>query len=156
MGKARPLNYTLVSTILWYSTILLYSFEYILTFVNMEANHNHGACKAEMILPVRDALDVLGGKWKIPIIGALFFGDKRFSEISKDIPGITDRMLSKELRDLEMNHLVKRTVHDTFPVTVVYSITEYGESLKEVIESLRNWGINHRQVIKDEFSSSEK
>ena len=109
-----------------------------------------------MILPVRDALDVLGGKWKIPIIGALFFGDKRFSEISKDIPGITDRMLSKELRDLEMNHLVKRTVHDTFPVTVVYSITEYGESLKEVIESLRNWGINHRQVIKDEFSSSEK
>ena len=105
---------------------------------------------------MRDVLDVLGDKWKIPIIGVLFFGNKRFSEISKDIPGITDRMLSKELRDLEMNHLVKRTVYDTFPVSVVYSITEYGESLKEVIESLRNWGLSHRELIKQEFSSTEK
>ncbi|MEQ9442667.1 MAG: helix-turn-helix domain-containing protein [Cyclobacteriaceae bacterium] len=107
---------------------------------------DHGACTA-MIRPVRDALDVLNGKWKLPIIIALTFGVKRFSELSREIPNITDRMLSKELRDLEMNQLVKRKVYDTFPVTVEYSLTEYGSSLDKVIEALRNWGVQHRQRI---------
>lgn len=105
-----------------------------------------------MVLPIRDALDIISGKWKIPIIGALFFGTKRFSELSKDVEGITDRMLSKELRDLEMNHLVKRTVLNTFPVTVEYSLTEYGKTLQNVMESLRDWGQKHRRKIIEEFS----
>lgn len=100
-----------------------------------------------MILPVRDALDVLNGKWKLPIIIALSFGNKRFSEIAREIPGITDRMLSKELRDLEMNRLVKRTVYDSMPVIVEYSLTEYGDSLDKVVRELRNWGMRHRKVI---------
>ncbi|UII21481.1 winged helix-turn-helix transcriptional regulator [Fulvivirga ligni] len=114
----------------------------------MEKKHerNHTECRG-MILPVRDALDVINGKWKLPIIIALTFGVKRFSELSREIPGITDRMLSKELRDLELNQLVKRTVHDTFPVTVEYSLTEYGQSLENVIDSLRQWGVNHRKRI---------
>lgn len=107
---------------------------------------DHGKCKS-MIRPVRDALDVLSGKWKLPIIVALSMGVKRFSELSREIDGITDRMLSKELRDLEMNQLVKRTVYDTFPVTVEYSLTEYGGSLKHVINELRKWGEQHRQRI---------
>ena len=107
---------------------------------------NHTECRG-MILPVRDALDVINGKWKLPIIIALTFGEKRFSELSREIPGITDRMLSKELRDLELNQLVKRTVYDTFPVTVEYSLTEYGQSLEDVIDSLRQWGVNHRKRI---------
>ena len=119
----------------------------------MTRTHNPSECQTNMVLPVRDALDILSGKWKIPIIGALFFGTKRFSEISRDVPGITDRMLSKELRDLEIYHLVKRTVHDTFPVTVEYSITEYGKTLQDVLEALRHWGMNHREKIKEEFSS---
>ncbi len=119
----------------------------------MKEVHNPSECQSKMVLPVQDALDILSGKWKIPIIGALFFGTKRFSEISRNVPGITDRMLSKELRNLEVNHLVKRTVHDTFPVTVEYSITEYGKTLKEVMESLRNWGMTHRERIKQDFSS---
>ena len=102
---------------------------------------------AEMILPVRDALNILSGKWKLPIIIALSFGNKRFSQIANEIPGITDRMLSKELRDLELNKLVRRKVHNTTPVIVEYSMTEYGRSLESVISELRKWGKQHRQVL---------
>jgi len=100
-----------------------------------------------MILPVRDALEILSGKWKLPIIIALSFGNKRFSEMAKEIPKITDKMLSKELRDLEANELVKRTVYNSVPVVVEYSMTEYGQSLEKVIMELRDWGIQHRKRI---------
>ena len=111
-----------------------------------QPERNHGECQA-MIRPVNDALDVLNGKWKLPIIIALSFGNKRFSEMSKEIPRITDRMLSKELRDMEMNNLVKRTVHDSIPVVVEYSLTEYGHSLDTVIVALRKWGMEHRRRL---------
>ena len=65
-----------------------------------------------MLLPVTDAMNVLSGKWKLPILISLSFGDKRFGEMAREIPKITDRMLSKELRELELNQLVKRTVYD--------------------------------------------
>lgn len=107
---------------------------------------DHTKCKSA-ILPVQDALDVLNGKWKLPIIVALIQGVKRFSEISREVEGITDRMLSKELRDLEMNQLVQRRVFDTFPVTVEYTLTEYGETLKDVISALHAWGKKHRERI---------
>jgi len=100
-----------------------------------------------ILKPIRDALDVLNGKWKLPIIVALTFGEKRFTEISKEVQGITDRMLSKELNDLVMNGLVKRTVKDTFPVLVTYKLTRHSESLDEVIEALRKWGVLHRKNI---------
>ena len=100
-----------------------------------------------MILPVTDAIQILSGKWKLPILISLQFGNKRFSEIAKDIPKITDRMLSKELRELEMNQLIKRTVYDTVPVTVEYSMTEYGETLEPVILELAKWGRQHRKKI---------
>lgn len=101
----------------------------------------------KVLLPVRDALDVLSGKWKLPIIISLSFGNKRFKQIARDIPKITDKMLSKELRDLEMNDLVKRTVHDSVPVVVEYSMTSYGKSLQKVIAELQDWGIQHRKRI---------
>ena len=107
---------------------------------------DHSECTG-MILPVRDALDILSGKWKLPIIIALSFGARRFGQIAKEIPNITDKMLSKELRDLEMNDLVKRTVHDSYPVVIEYSMTPYGQSLEKVINELRQWGIQHRKRI---------
>ncbi|HTN09085.1 MAG TPA: helix-turn-helix domain-containing protein [Agriterribacter sp.] len=106
----------------------------------------HSECMG-MLRPIRDALDVLNGKWKLPIIVALTFGEKRFGEISKEVHGITDRMLSKELRDLEINGLVKRTVEDAYPVKVTYALTQHSKSLNEVIESLKKWGILHRKNI---------
>jgi DNA-binding HxlR family transcriptional regulator len=99
------------------------------------------------ILPVRDALDILSGKWKLPIIISLSFGNKRFSQMSRQIPGITDKMLSKELRDLEMNQLVKRTVYDSVPVVVEYEMTPYGKTLEKLIDELQAWGIKHRKKI---------
>lgn len=100
-----------------------------------------------MLQPVTDALYVLNGKWKLPILISLSFGVRRFGEIAKDIPRITDRMLSKELRELEANLLVKRMVYDSKPVVVEYSLTEYGRSLDDVIEALQKWGMQHRKKI---------
>ncbi|WP_111672771.1 winged helix-turn-helix transcriptional regulator [Algoriphagus litoralis] len=105
----------------------------------------------EFIRPVRDVLDIINGKWKLPILIALSFGKKRFKELERDVEGITPRMLSKELRDLEINQLVVRTVYDTIPVSVEYSLTEYGKSLDSVIVALREWGKNHRKKL---FSAS--
>jgi DNA-binding HxlR family transcriptional regulator len=114
----------------------------------MEPHHERtrdGCTKA--MLPVKDALDILNGKWKLHIIISLSFGNKRFSQIAKDIPGITDRMLSKELRDLEMNQLIKRTVYDSVPVIVEYAMTPYGKTLDKLIEELKSWGTTHRKRI---------
>lgn len=106
----------------------------------------HEAC-TKAILPVRDALEILSGKWKLPILISLSFGNKRFKQMAKEIPNITDKMLSKELRDLEVNQLIKRTVYDSVPVVVEYSMTNYGQSLEKVIEELHNWGVQHRKRI---------
>lgn len=101
----------------------------------------------EIMLPVRDALDVLGGKWKIPIIISLFYGNKRFKEIIQDIPKLTDKSLSKELKELESNKLITRTVLNTFPPRVEYGITEHGCTLCKVIVELQEWGKLHRAEI---------
>ncbi|HUM47921.1 MAG TPA: helix-turn-helix domain-containing protein, partial [Chitinophagales bacterium] len=101
----------------------------------------------KMIIPVRDALEILSGKWKLPIIISLSFGTKRFRQMAKEINGITDKMLSKELKELEVNQLVKRTVYDSFPPAVEYSITPHGKSLEKVVNELRNWGMEHRKKI---------
>jgi DNA-binding HxlR family transcriptional regulator len=90
----------------------------------------------------------------LPILIALSIGGKRFKNLERDITGITPKMLSKELRDLEMNELVKRTVYDTVSVTVEYSLTDYGKSLDEVIAALRNWGTNHRKKIFNQTSKT--
>lgn len=101
----------------------------------------------QYMLPLRDALNVLSGKWKIIILLALSMKDYRFKELQGEIDGIAAKMLSKELKELEANDLVKRTVYDTIPVTVEYSITPYGRSLEKVIEELRKWGLKHRNRI---------
>lgn len=116
---------------------------------------SHSACKS-LLLPVQDALQILHGRWKLPIIISLTFGTKRFKQIANELGGITDKMLSKELKDLEANQLIVRKVHDTFPPTVEYSITEHGKSLHSVIEALRNWGADHRTKIIKLGKSLEK
>lgn len=99
------------------------------------------------IMAVRDALDIISGKWKLQIIISLLYGKKRFKQMEREIIGITAKMLSKELKDLEINHLVQRTVYDTMPVTVEYALTDYGKTLKNLIAELDKWGTNHRKKI---------
>jgi len=101
----------------------------------------------EFIRPVRDVLDLINGKWKLPILIALSFGNKRFKELERDVEGITPRMLSKELRDLETNQLISRHVYDSVPVTVEYALTTYGKTLDEVIAAMRDWGKKHRNKV---------
>ncbi len=113
---------------------------------DLKEKHDKATCSG-LLLPVMDSLEVLSGKWKLTIIASLMFESKRFKQIVHEISGLTDKSLSKELKDLEANHLIKRTVYDTFPPTVEYEITEHGKSLKTVIEALRDWGLTHRKEI---------
>jgi len=101
----------------------------------------------EQLRAIHDTLDLLNGKWKIAIIGSLGFGKRRFMELQREVEGIGSKMLSKELRDLELNELVKRTVHDTKPVTVEYELTPYGATLDSIISEMAKWGLKHRQRI---------
>jgi DNA-binding HxlR family transcriptional regulator len=97
---------------------------------------------------VQDAMDVLNGKWKIAIISSICcYKKRRFSDILNDVDGISNRMLSKELKELEINQLIKRTVLDTQPITVQYELTEHGDTLQTIISNLSDWGIVHRNKI---------
>jgi DNA-binding HxlR family transcriptional regulator len=97
---------------------------------------------------VHDALDVLNGKWKMHIITLVCYYNKRkFSDILKDVNGISNRMLSKELKELELNKLITRTVLDTHPITVEYQLTQYGKTLQTIIDNLSEWGKEHRRII---------
>lgn len=104
-------------------------------------------CDAVGIRAVRDAMDVLSGNWKLPILVSLSSGTKRFKQITREVEGISDKMLSKELKDLETNRLVKRTVYDSFPPRVEYELTAHAKTLDEVLDALRNWGMIHRKKI---------
>jgi len=97
---------------------------------------------------VQDSMDALNGKWKIAIISSICcYGKRRFSDILNDVDGISNRMLSKELKELELNELVKRTVLATQPITVQYELTEHGNTLQTIISNLADWGIGHRKKI---------
>lgn len=97
----------------------------------------------------RDIVEVLGGKWKMEIILALLTFDKRrFKELQKQLSGISSRILSSSLKDLEDNHIVSREVIDTTaPITVAYQLTDYGKSLKPALEALVKLGVAHRREV---------
>ncbi|WP_242410309.1 winged helix-turn-helix transcriptional regulator [Flavobacterium sp. Root901] len=103
--------------------------------------------KKEM-MAVQDSMDVLNGKWKISILSSIcYYNKRRFSDILADVEGISNKMLSKELKELETNKLIIRTVLNTQPITVQYELTEHGLSLKTLIQNLTEWGIQHRKKI---------
>lgn len=104
-------------------------------------------CCIETVRPVRDALDVINGKWKLSIIISISTGNERFTDIQNSIPGISPKVLAKELKDLEQNRLIKRTVIDDYPVRIVYQPEPYAETLTPVIQALKDWGINHREKM---------
>lgn len=104
-------------------------------------------CNATFMRALNDTLNVLSGKWKLHIMGALLDGKKRFTEIENSIPKINPRMLSKELKELEVNGIVSRTVHNTIPVAVEYELTKSGYSIGDVLEVMVEWGLQHRKLI---------
>ena len=99
---------------------------------------------------VGDALYAIGGKWKLRVIIALREGNKRFNELQRTITGISARVLSHELKELEMNGFVKRNVYTQTPVVVEYELTEYSDTLGNVLQALSEWGMMHRDKIRKE------
>ncbi|WP_159468492.1 helix-turn-helix domain-containing protein [Dyadobacter sp. 3J3] len=97
-------------------------------------------------LTLQDTLDVVGGKWKLVLIAILRGGKLRFRELSREA-GISPRILSRELKEMEMNALVTRTVCNTSPVTVEYELTEYSDTLNDMIIAMHAWGKQHREKI---------
>ena len=117
-----------------------------------ENKHIDKEC-VKMIRAIHDTMDVLSGKWKVSIIACLCLKPKRFSDLLRQVEGISGKVLSRELKDLEMNQLIKRNVLETQPVTVSYEITPYGATFKELTDVIAQWGANHRKrIINGEIS----
>ncbi len=113
------------------------------------------ACQ-QSIGAIRDTLYVLSGKWKLPIIVALSAGPLRFKDLQRSLEEITPKILSKELKELELNEFVTRTVYATSPVTVEYALTKYSESLDSIIEKMREWGLQHRKRMMNNSRKKKK
>ncbi len=124
------------------------------TMKTMAAKYQHSPAQCNgKLTALGDALYVIGGKWKLRIIIALQDGNKRFNELQRTVAGISARVLSNELKELEMNGFVKRTVYTDVPVTIEYELTGYSDTLEQVLSSLIEWGEMHRVKIREERGS---
>lgn len=101
----------------------------------------------EKIRAIQDTMFVIGGKWKIPVILSIYSGNKRFNDILSSIPKITNRVLSKELKHLEENLLISRTIVREYPVRIEYAVTDYCLSIDKVAKPMEEWGKAHKKKI---------
>jgi DNA-binding HxlR family transcriptional regulator len=110
----------------------------------------HKTCNARLAA-IEDTLYVIGGKWKLKVIIALKEqGAMRFNELQRTITGISARVLSNELKELELNGFVKRKVYTSTPVVIEYELTGYSNTLDRVLQALIEWGMMHRSKIKND------
>lgn len=104
-------------------------------------------CQAR-ILAIKDAMEILSGKWKFHILGTLLLNEKmRFMDLLREVEGIAPKMLSKELQDMEMNQLITRTIVNTKPITVEYALTAAGKTVEPLIDELASWGKTYRHAL---------
>ena len=97
---------------------------------------------------LQDTIYVIGGKWKLPIINSLCNGNRRFMDIERSIPGISPRMLSRELKELEANQIIRRKADPDTPGIVEYFATDYCYSFSDIILEMIKWGKDHRARIR--------
>lgn len=109
---------------------------------------HHSTYKCNAGCPVEATLEVIGGKWKGVILYHLLEKTHRFGELKKTMPGITQHTLTKQLRELEGHGIISRKVYAEVPPRVEYSLTERGESLREIIFLLRDWGAGNFSFVK--------
>jgi DNA-binding HxlR family transcriptional regulator len=93
--------------------------------------------------PVEITLALLGSKWKILILRELFVGTKRFGELSRGVPNISQKMLTQQLRQMEADNLIKRKIYPEVPPRVEYSLTDIGKSLSPILDSMHKWGTRY-------------
>lgn len=96
---------------------------------------------------LQDTIYAIGGKWKVRIVKSICNGNIRFSEIEKSIPGITKRMLSRELKDLELNRFITRTVYPDIPMKAEYKFTEHAKTLVPLVDEMVRWAKEHRKKL---------
>jgi len=101
-------------------------------------------------IPVEATLDLIGGKWKTLILCHLTYGPKRTSELKRDMPDITQKMLTQQLKELDSDGLIKRTVFNEVPPKVIYELTELGWSLQPILTLMCNWGENYLKEQADQ------
>jgi DNA-binding HxlR family transcriptional regulator len=97
----------------------------------------HLACPAEL------TAELIGGRWKIVLLWHLFQGVRRFSDLQRAVPGITQKVLTQQLRDMEKKGFVTRTIYPEVPPKVEYRITPLGVTLKPVVDAMHQWGAEH-------------
>jgi DNA-binding HxlR family transcriptional regulator len=95
--------------------------------------------------PVETTLSVVGGKWKVVILWRLVSGTKRFNELQRSISQITRKMLTEQLRELERDNLIVRTVYPEVPPKVEYSLSDYGRTFIPVMQAMAQWGMTHTE-----------
>ena len=123
--------------------------------VPLTAVHSAAECTGKLS-SVGDALYAIGGKWKLRIIVALQDGSRRFNDLQRTLAGISARVLSNELKELELNGFIKRRVYDRTPVVIEYELTEYCDTLREVVSALSDWGSMHRDKIKEDMKRAQR
>ncbi|RHR30260.1 transcriptional regulator [Clostridium sp. AF19-22AC] len=97
--------------------------------------------------PVETTLQLIGDKWKVLIIRDLLGGTKRFNELKRSVGGISQKVLTSNLRSMEASGLISRKVYPEVPPKVEYSLTETGLSLKPILDSMIEWGIEYKKKI---------
>lgn len=102
--------------------------------------------KEQVGCPVEITLALLGNKWKVLILRELFAGTKRFGELSRGVPGISQKMLTQQLRQMAQDNLVHRKVYAEVPPRVEYSLTEIGRSLSPILDAMHKWGTKYRML----------
>jgi DNA-binding HxlR family transcriptional regulator len=101
--------------------------------------------------PVERTLEVIGGRWKVLILRELFQGVQRFGQLHRALNGITQKMLTQQLREMEHDGIIHREVYLQVPPKVEYSLTPLGESLKPILDSMHEWGVRHLQEQNSEI-----
>ena len=114
--------------------------------------HEHDLPISEKIKYLQDTLFTISGKWKLPVLMAMYSGASRFTDIQRNVAAITTKVLSKELKDLEEHHLIVREVDRTYPQTISYTVTPYAFTLKPMVNEMISWGKTHRLKIADKLA----
>ncbi|KAF3886755.1 MULTISPECIES: winged helix-turn-helix transcriptional regulator [Nostocales] len=104
-------------------------------------NHSRLTCEVET------TLRVIGGRWKVLIIRELMLGVKRFGELQRALDGITQKMLTQQLREMEEDGIISRKVYPQIPPKVEYSLTPLGESLQPILYAMHEWGVKHLSQV---------
>ena len=115
----------------------------------------HKSYESESGCPVEAALEVIGGKWKGTILYRLLDGKKRFNELKRMFPSLTQRILTQQLRELERDGIIHREAYAEVPPRVEYSLTEQGRTLAPVLELLRQWGVSNVDAIRQNREQSD-